>query len=46
MLVEAILGAFVETGRDLLVPGVILLALAVWMVRDLRRSRTAKEPTP
>lgn len=40
MLLEALIRAFVRTGRDLLAPGLILLLLALWTARDLRRKQT------
>ena len=43
VLVEALLSAFVATGRDLILPGLLLLAVALWMANDLRRSRRQSE---
>ncbi len=43
MLLEALVGAFVATGRDLILPALILLALALWMANDLRRHRRSSE---
>lgn len=39
VLFEALIGAFVETGRDLVFPGILLLLVAGWMGNDLRRQR-------
>ncbi len=39
ILLEALVSAFVATGRDLVLPTLILLALALWMANDLRRHR-------
>ena len=46
ILLEALVGAFVATGRDLILPGLILLMLALWMARDLRRNRNRLERAP
>ncbi len=43
LLVEALLSAFVATGRDLILPGLLLLGVALWMANDLRRSRRQSE---
>ncbi len=39
MIVEALLYAFVETGRELVIPSVLLLAASIWMFYDTRRER-------
>jgi hypothetical protein len=38
LLGEAFVGAFAETGRDLVVPGVILLVGVTWISRSSRRT--------
>jgi hypothetical protein len=37
ILLEALLGAFVDTGRDLLIPGFLLFAASLWMTRGVRK---------
>lgn len=39
MIAEALLSAFVETGRELLIPSVLLLLTSIWMYYDTRRHR-------
>ena len=37
ILLEALLGAFIDTGRDLVFPAIALLVVSLWLARDLRR---------
>lgn len=39
ILIEALVGAFVATGRDLVIPGIVLAVLALWIARDTNRRR-------
>ncbi|MDX2467480.1 MAG: hypothetical protein QNL12_09210 [Acidimicrobiia bacterium] len=46
MILEALVGAFVETGRELFIPSVLLLAASIWMFHDTRRDRTQAQSEP
>jgi hypothetical protein len=39
MIAEALLAAFLETGRELMIPSLLLLAGSIWMLYDIRRDR-------
>ena len=43
LLLEALLGAFFATGRDLLIPTLLLVIVSLWMANDLRRQRKTEE---